>query len=163
LPQKNFILMIQRIQSLYLSLTTLLSILFLHGSILSFINKSGALIKVTFIGITRDSGGQSSEIIEKLWPLSVIIIVIPVLSLLTIFLFKNRKIQLWLALSVIIFISGLIILSVLYSSIVITKYGADIVPGFRMVIPLIQLVFAILAYRGVKKDDLLIKSYDRLR
>ena len=43
--------MIQRIQSVYLSLTTLLSLLFLKGSFLIFSEKSGSVIKVTFNGI----------------------------------------------------------------------------------------------------------------
>jgi hypothetical protein len=155
--------MIQRIQSLYLLLTTLLSLLFLKGSFLSFIEKSGSVIKITFNGILRDTSGQGFELIEKLLPVSAFIIFIPVFSLITLFFFKNRKIQLWFALSVIIFIIGFIFVLIYYSWIVITKYSTEIVPGFKMVIPLLMLVFAVLAYRGIRKDDRLIKSYDRLR
>ncbi|MCX6320772.1 MAG: DUF4293 family protein [Bacteroidia bacterium] len=155
--------MIQRIQSLYLLLTTLLSLLFLKGSFLNFIDKSGSVIKVTFNGIVRDTGGQGFEFIEKLLPVSAFIILIPAFSLVTIFIFKNRKIQLWLALSVIILIVGFIFVSIFYSMFVITEYGAEIVPGFKMVIPLLMLVFAVLAYRGIRKDDRLIKSNERLR
>ena len=155
--------MIQRIQSLYLLLTTLLSLLFLKGSFLNFIEKSGTVIKITFNGIARDAGGQGQELIEKLLPVSAFIILIPVFSLITIFIFKNRKIQLRFALSVIIFIIGFIFVLIYYSWIVITEYRAEIVLGFKMAIPLLMLIFAVLAYRGIKKDDLLIKSYDRLR
>ena len=155
--------MIQRIQSFYLLLTTLLSLLFLKGSFLNFIDKTGSVIKVTFNGIVRDTGGQGFELIEKLLPISAFIIFIPVFSLVTIFIFKNRKIQLWLASSEIILIVGFIFVSIFYSWFIITEYGAEIVPGFKMVIPLLMLVFAILAYRGIRKDDRLIKSYDRLR
>jgi len=155
--------MIQRIQSLYLLLTTLLSLLFLKGSFLNFLDKSGSVIKLTFNGIARDAGGQGQELIEKLLPVSAFIILIPVFSLITIFIFKNRKIQLRFALSVIIFIIGFIFVLIYYSWIVITEYRAEIVLGFKMAIPLLMLIFAVLAYRGIKKDDLLIKSYDRLR
>ena len=155
--------MIQRIQSVYLLLTTLLSLFFLKGSFLNFIEKSGSVIKITFNGILRDTTGQSIELIEKLLPVSSFIILIPVFSLVTIFIFKNRKIQLWLALSVIIFIIGFIFVLIYYSWIVITEYRAEIVLGFKMVIPLLMLIFAVLAYQGIKKDDRLIKSYDRLR
>ena len=155
--------MIQRVQSLYLSLTTLLSLLFLDGSFLNFINKSGSVIKVTFSGIVRNSGGQGLELIQKLLPLTALIVLIPVFSIVTIFVYKNRKIQLWLGLSVIILICGFIIVSIFYSWFVIREFGAEIVPGFKMAIPVLMLVFAVLAYRGIKKDDRLIKSYDRLR
>lgn len=155
--------MIQRIQSLFLLMTTLVSLLFLKGSYLNFIDKSGSVIKITFNGILRDTGGQNFELIEKLLPLTGFLALIPVLSLLTIFIFKNRTIQLWLSLSLIILISGFIIASIYYSSIVISEFEAEIIPGFKMVIPVLMLILAILAYRGIKKDDRLIKSYDRLR
>ena len=155
--------MIQRIQSFYLFLTTLLSLLFLKGSFLNFVDKTGSVIKVTFNGIVRDTGGQGFEQIEKLLLLTVFMVLIPVLSLVTIFIFKNRKIQLWLALSLIILTCGFIVVSFYYSWFIITEYGAEIVPGFKMVIPLLMLVFAVLAYRGIRKDDRLIKSNERLR
>lgn len=155
--------MIQRIQSLFLLMTTLMSLLFLKGSYLNFIDKSGSVIKVTFTGLLRITEGQNFELIQNLLPLTVLLVLIPVLSLLTIFIFKNRTIQLWLSLSLIILISGFIIVSIYYSSTVISELGAEIIPGFKMFIPVLMLILAILAYLGIKKDDRLIKSYDRLR
>lgn len=159
----NIIIMIQRIQSVYLLLTTLLSLLFLKGSFLSFADKTGSVIKVTFSGIFRNSGGEVFGLIEKTLPISIFIILIPIISLVTIFIYKNRKIQLLFSLSVILLIVGFIIISVFYSWHIIKDFGCEIVPGFKMAIPFIMIIFAFLAYRGVKKDDLLVKSYDRLR
>jgi hypothetical protein len=65
--------MIQRIQSLYLSLTILLSVLFLKGSYFNFIDESKSVIKITFRGLIRDSEITGYELLEKFWPLSVII------------------------------------------------------------------------------------------
>lgn len=144
-------------------MTTLVSLLFLKGSYLNFIDKSGSVIEITFRGIIRDTGGQGFVLIEKLLPLSFLFILIPVLSLVTLFIFKNRKIQLWLILSLIMLISGFIVVSIYYSWFVISEYGAEIVPGFKMIIPVLILVFTVLAYKGIRKDDRLIKSYDRLR
>jgi len=155
--------MIQRLQSVYLFLTTLLSLLFLKGSFLNFIDKSGTVFKIAFNGIVRETGGKGLELIEKLLPLSVVIIIIPLISLIAIFLYKNRKIQLRLTLFLIASVAGFILLSGFYSMKIITGYGAEIVPGFKMFIPVFMLVFAYLAYRGINKDDQLVKSYDRLR
>lgn len=155
--------MIQRLQSVYMFLTTLLSLLFLKGSILNFSDKTGSVIKVTFAGILKNTGGQNFELIEKLLPLSVFIILIPALSLITIFIFKNRKIQLLLSLFVIILISGFILLSIYYSWFIISDFRVDLVPGFKMIIPVVILILAVFAFRGIRKDDRLIKSYDRLR
>ncbi len=35
--------------------------------------------------------------------------------------------------------------------------------NFRIVIPVVNLILLLLASRGIKKDDDLVKSYDRLR
>jgi Domain of unknown function (DUF4293) len=155
--------MIQRIQSLYLSFIFLLSLFFLNGSFLSFIDKNGSVIKITICGIIKDTGGQGFEMIEKLLPLSLFIIFIPILSVITVLLFKNRKIQMWLALSLIVIIAVFIIASIHLSFITMSKFQARIIPGFKMFLPVIMLVLTVLAYRGIRKDDRLIKSYNRLR
>ena len=155
--------MIQRIQSVYLSFTVVISLLLLKGSFLAFSEKTGSVIKVTFNGIVRDNFGQGLEMIEKLLPLSVLIILIPAISLITIFIFKNRKIQLWFSLFLIILAAGFVIASIHVSFNIVSKFEARIIPGFKMIFPFIILIASILAYRGIKKDDKLVKSYDRLR
>jgi TRAP-type C4-dicarboxylate transport system permease small subunit len=144
-------------------LTTLLPLLFLKGSLLNFADKSGSVIKVTFNGVVRYTEGQGSIMTERLLPLSVIIILISALSLITIFLYKNRKLQLLFALLINILVAGLIILLGYYSWMVISSSGVSIVPGIKTFLPIVILGFALLAYRGILKDDRLIKSYDRLR
>ncbi|MEI6048921.1 MAG: DUF4293 domain-containing protein [Bacteroidota bacterium] len=155
--------MIPRIQNLYLFLTTMLSLLFLKGGIINFMDKSGSIIKVTFNGLLRNTDGQAFELIDKLLPLSAIIVLIPAISLITILFFKNRKVQLLLAMSLIILVAGLIIFSCYYCWFVISGFGAAITPGFKLAIPVLILIFSILAYRGIKKDENLIRSYERLR
>jgi hypothetical protein len=155
--------MIQRIQSLYLSLTILLSLLFLKGGFINFAEKSGSVIKVTFSGIIRDTGIQPPEIVDKILPISLLIVFIPVLSFMTIFFYKNRYLQLWLTKILIIVVITFIIISGFYSYNIITTYQTEIFPGIKMVIPVLQLIFTVLADRAIKKDDLLVKSYDRLR
>jgi hypothetical protein len=155
--------MIQRIQSLYLFMTTILSLLFLNGSFLSFINKTGDVFKIGFTGIVRSTPGQSPEIIGRALPLIIIIMLVTCLSVITIFLFKKRAIQLILSRILICLISGLILISLYYSYSVISKQDATFVPGIKTVLPVLQLIFSILAFRGIKKDDQLVKSYDRLR
>jgi hypothetical protein len=155
--------MIQRIQSIYLSLIAIISLLFLNGSFLVFAEKAGSVIKVTFGGIIRDSVGQGSQLIEKLLPLTIIIILIPTISLITIFIFKNRKIQLRLSLILIIIITVFVIGLIHVSLSINSKFEAKIIPGFKLILPLLILIISILVYRGIKKDDQLVKSNDRLR
>jgi hypothetical protein len=156
-------IMIQRIQSLYLSLIFLLSLFLFTGSFLSFKEESGSNINLKFLGIFRDSGSLSVEKAGDAYPITIGIILIPVISMLTLVLFKNRKIQLKLAGLLIVLSLSFIVLSVLYVWIIITKYQSEVIPGIKMLIAGIILICSVLAYRGIKKDDNLVKSYDRLR
>jgi hypothetical protein len=154
--------MIQRIQSVFLFLTTILSFLFLKGGILNFISGSGEAIKVTFSGILKTVNGNS-EIISRSLLLTIIIVLIAVISLIAIFLYKNRNLQMKVT-GVLIGLSVILILDCgYYAYLVISKYDGTLVPGIKMVLPLIILILAALAYRGIKKDEQLVKSYDRLR
>jgi len=155
--------MIQRIQSVYLLMTTLLSGLFLKGNILKFKNDAGENIYMNFTGIFRTTGENSYDLVERLIPLSLLFILIPVLSLVAIFLFKTRRLQIKATLALIVLIILLIVLVVYYGIIIIQRHNAELVVGITMFVPLLMLIFTILAYRGIKKDEDIVKSYDRLR
>jgi hypothetical protein len=155
--------MIQRIQSVYLIVTTFLSVLFLKGSFLTFFKESGTILILTFNGLYRITNGQQEQIAISLIPLSVLLILIIITSIFSFLFFKKRKIQLRFTKSLIYLIILFIIISSIYSLIVITRYGVNILPTIKMFIPFGMLVFSILANRGIKKDDDLVKSYDRLR
>ena len=155
--------MIQRIQSLYLLITSILSLLFLKGSFFNFINKAGVMVKITFNGIEEGSAGQGFILKEKLLPLSIILMLITAISLITIFLFKKRIAQTWLS-GILIGLVTFFILACSHGSyLILTKYSAEFIPGIKMTFPFLMLIFSILAYRGIRKDDKLVKSYDRLR
>jgi len=150
--------MIQRLQSLYLLLTTLLSLLFLKSGFIAFSDGSDSVINFTIAGISG-----VSEPLMKTIPVTLLIIIIPVLSLITIFLFKNRRLQLILSKLLLALVSVFIIVVMFYSYAVVSRYNAELIPGIRMAVPFIQLFLVFMAYRGIKKDDDLVKSYDRLR
>jgi len=155
--------MIQRIQSVYLFLTTVLAIIFLQGSFFNFIDKAGTSIKVTVSGIEQASAAQGFTVIEKLYPLTAALFIIALLSLTAIFIFRKRNIQLILV-KILIALIVLLIIACAHSCYrIVTKYSMELVPGIKMAFPLLMLGFSFLAHRGIRKDDELVKSYDRLR
>jgi len=141
----------------------LISLLLLKGNLIIFSDKTGQSIKVAFNGVFSNNAGQGVVLIEKLIPLSGLIILIPIISVATLLIFKYRKIQLRLSLFLIVLSTFLLIAFLHISLRLISKFDASIVPGFKMILPLIILILSILTYRGIKKDDNLVKSYDRLR
>jgi hypothetical protein len=155
--------MIQRIQSVYLLLTIILSSLFLKGDFLKFINTGGSEITMNLSGAWQQTAGGEPELILRYFVLSAIIIIIPFISVAAILTFRKRRLQMGittlLIVSAVVF-AGLLIYYGIYLS---GKYKAEILPGFKSVIPLLILVLSILAFRGIKKDETIVKSYDRLR
>jgi hypothetical protein len=155
--------MIQRIQSLYLLLTSLLSVLFLSGSFLKFFNKTGSEIIMNFSGIWLLSGAGTPDLIQAQIPLSIIAILIPVISLTAIFLYKKRRLQMKLTIGIIFLDIVLLLYLILFAYLIINRYNVELVPFISMIIPPLVLILSILAYTRIKKDENLVRSYDRLR
>ncbi len=107
--------------------------------------------------------GQAAAQVVNIWPVTAILILTSLLSIIAIFLFKNRKIQLTVAIMVIILSAGLIIASASYGIYLTGNFKMKISPEIQMVLPFLILLFSVLAFRGILKDDRLVKSYDRLR
>lgn len=146
----NSTTMIQRIQSLWM-LFSALSIALM-----------GKLSLAT--GTTTNGALQSLFVAERLH-LLIISIFLMVLPLIAIFLFKNRTAQkklIWLHLL-------LCLLMVLFCWMAVGAFE-KVTPAFQsmryglgITLPVVAIVFDVLAFRGIRADEKLIKSVDRLR
>lgn len=88
---------------------------------------------------------------------------IGILALISVFLFRNRKLQVQLSAFNFVFILALVIMMYLGSyGVDYFKNGTEVLT-FYALIPLALLFFNFLAMRSVKKDENLIRSMDRLR
>lgn len=149
--------MIQRIQSVWLLLAVMI-----NGML--FLPSMSLYRYVVPTGIT---GGQVKFLsTTNYFPLLIVAAVITLLPLVAIFMFKDRKRQ-----------KGMVLLSIIagvgFIALMIMKIGnlrngtppvADdsySIPG--ALLPVLSLLFLILAHQGIRKDEKLIKSLDRLR
>ncbi|MBN2667164.1 MAG: DUF4293 domain-containing protein [Bacteroidales bacterium] len=155
--------MIQRIQSLYLLLTSIASVLFLSGNFLSFFNDSGSGIFMNYRGIWTAGQEEALQNLENQIIIPVIVLLIIILSVVAILLYKNRKLQIKFVLATVLLSAALTALTAWLAYSAGEKYQAVLNPGIRTFLPLIILIFSILAYRGIRKDENLVRSYDRLR
>jgi len=155
--------MIQRLQSLYLLLTTILSGLFLTGDFIKFINPGADEVRARFDGIFRMTAEKGFTQVEPMNPVCILSLMIPVLSLALIFFFKKRRIQ--RQLTIILLVLEIILIAVVVYYLLSLNQGDRHSPviGFFTFIPLLTIIFTILAYRGIRKDDNLVKSYERMR
>jgi len=151
--------MIQRIQSLFLFGVAVLSGIMLTGDLLIMNSGSGKLFTIGFQGLGEEGG----EIIQRLWPLSFIMALVPVLALVAIFLYRKRSTQMRVTMIVILLSLGTLILGAFYVIMFDRKIDVTIIWKIKVVFPLVSAILAWLAYRAILRDDLIVKSYDRLR
>ncbi len=156
--------MIQRIQTLYLFLIVVLSVILLTGNI--FVVNCGngmvAAIKLT---------GPENEIFNKLVEQNgtlinasfFITILIAFLSLISIFLFRKRKLQQFLTVISALFSFFLTSVTVYLIYIASRIPDSEIIPGVRLIIPPALFLSGILAARGIKNDERLVRSIERIR
>lgn len=137
--------MIQRIQTVYLLLVIVAIV---------------AFIFVPFGGIEIE-GTKGILIIKEIVVFLVLSLIVGTIALIAIFLFHNRKLQMRIVLINIIVTITLIGMFIygLIAHVGLSKYTF----GAGAVFPLFVLFFNLLAYNGIKSDDKLVKSMDRLR
>lgn len=157
--------MIQRIQSLYLLLASLVMAALLFLPIADFWGDiTYQLSAFSFGDISPDA--SSSFNANFTTPLGVFVIILIVLPLLAIFMFKRRRHQIKLVRVIIGLALAFLILVFFYYIPTIEKeimLQADYVSAKGMFFPIAAILFLILAQRGIIKDEKLVKSMDRIR
>jgi len=153
--------MIQRVQSIYLLIASIImSLLFL---------KSIVLVKISgTIPEQRKSLAYFGDEILDIYDHSVLIILtslIVLISLVTIFLFRNRKLQILLSRIAMLISFVFLILSIYLAYTDLQPYieSLRIAPALGIFIPFITIILLILSVQGIKKDEKLVRSMDRLR
>jgi len=153
--------MIQRIQTIYLFVA---SILLLITSLLpiSYIIDSTQHVVITIYALKVEINNSISTT-KSVLTTGILMYLAIIFSFLTIFLYKNRKLQILIS-SLLMVISFLICnLIVVNSYILVPSTQAVMSFNYIAIFPLISLILFFLAYRAIKKDDKLVKSLDRIR
>jgi len=151
--------MIQRIQTLFLLGVAVLSGLMLTGDLIMMDSGSGTLFSINFTGLTEEGG----RILQRLWPLTFLLALVPVLALVALFLYRKRTLQMRVTMIVLLLSLGTLLLGAFYVVMFERKIDITVLWKVRALFPLVSAILAWLAYRAILKDELLVKSYDRLR
>lgn len=155
--------MLQRIQTVYLLIAAILtgSLFFLTMAEMATMDE---LYRLNWRGIYLIEAGEPPHLTMPAWALSILTIMATAISLLTIFLFKKRMIQIRLCslnLGLNLGLSGMIYY--------IGKSGAkelgasELSFNWPLVLPLIAMILIYLALRAIGKDEALIRSMNRIR
>ncbi|MBS1690263.1 MAG: DUF4293 domain-containing protein [Bacteroidetes bacterium] len=145
--------MIQRIQSIWLFLAAFAAAGLLYFNLYTYHALENAV----------DTAKQFKA--NDKYGLFVLAILLIILPLVNIFMFKNRKRQKGLAALSIVVAIGFIAVMVM----LVTNLTNNTPPpssgsyGIGAIMPILSIIFLALAISGIRKDEKLVKSLDRLR
>ncbi|MDR3267653.1 MAG: DUF4293 domain-containing protein [Tannerella sp.] len=152
--------MLQRIQTVYLLLITALSIAMLFLP-LAVVQSGGVAYAFDALGLHTVT--TPPELTYPTWALFALPVVIALLSIITVFIYKNRILQIRLC------IFNAILLAGFYGIFAFFLWNLSAQPGFHfgvrlaLAFPLINLILDYLAIRNIGADEVLVRSLDRLR
>jgi len=152
--------MIQRIQSVYLLLATIAAVVAMCLSIGTYIDAQ-SLTMATFnpLGLTFTDGETTST-----WALFVLLMFSALVSLAAIFLFRNRQLQMRITIFNCVLLLGYYIAAAVFIFMLKDGIGAEAFrPGLGLAFPAVSIILSYLAFRGIYRDDVMVKAADRLR
>jgi hypothetical protein len=147
--------MIQRIQTLFILLSTML-LAFLFTLPFAEIAAGGKLYLFNIKGIIN-----SGEVVHDGLPITVFTGIIVLLHVLAMFLYKKRILQMRILIFAILLMLGLF--GMFYFFTYYSFQSAGVSFNIAVVFPLIAIILDYLAIRNIGKDEALVRSIDRIR
>lgn len=145
-------MVIQRIQTLYLLLASILMAVFAFFPVIQLTNDSG----IYMVGALETCGVNVSSLVLLSMDLLIV-----VLSIITIFLFKNLKLQIKMASLLLLLIIALL---VTIAVMMLMQKGVSIaIIQWPIAFPFVTMVLVMLAKKGMKHDKKLLTDSERIR
>ena len=151
--------MIQRIQTLYLLVTIVLTALVIGFPIMDIMSFENVFYTVTVLGVYVDKSMEYS-----VWPLLVLCIVNILIALAAITQFKKRILQMRLATFNVLLTVGFYAMLIGYYWILKERFSAnEITFNWTLILPAINIILTYLSIRSIGRDEALVRATDRLR
>lgn len=155
--------MIQRIQTLYLLLIVVLTTVTLFSPVAGLQNADQAAIyEISYRGLL-EKNTSGNQILANTWMLTALMGIVPILSFITILLYKKRLLQIRLIIFNLVMMAGFYGLMFIY----LWQFGKSLDATLYLEIPaafpLVSIILSIMAIRAIGKDEALIKSLNRIR
>jgi hypothetical protein len=156
--------MIQRKQSVYLLLVAVLMSWLFIRPYAEIALTSGRMLIFHCPAIRNYSTPENYDYFRYTIPLVLLVFLTGVLNFVNIFLFSRRLLQIRLCIisSVVLVV---ILATMLYYYFITLNSVEHTLHKFRIaaIFPIIGIIFNFLAYRAIHQDEMLVKSYDRIR
>lgn len=162
--------MIQRVQTLYLLIVIVLSVVSLCSTI-AFYNAGGETV-AEFSNFTFTALQDPFTKLQSAgpWALGVIHIAVIAIAAFTIVIFHKRVLQMRLTIFALILLIGYLIAYAFFSWLYQQKlnelnpqFPAEFQLKLTALYPLVSVILCFLAFRGIRRDEKLIQSLKRIR
>lgn len=152
--------MIQRIQSIYLLVVSILLGTMFFYPLAEMLSSDGQLFVYYFNGLARE--GEEALYLLTIPPIILLGIIVGI-SFITIFLYKKRIIQMRLNSFNVILMIGYLGLNYYYIQNFSKQLEGVVSYQIAAIFPFIAAILTYLAIRAIGKDEALIRSMDRIR
>ena len=154
--------MIQRIQTIWLFLATCALFALMLFPYIHILETDGTTRSVRVTGVYENLHGQVVQT-EPFLAMTIATVIVALMPFVIIFFFKNRKLQITLS-----YVAILLIIGLSFWTAQVAKAEAAVPLGLEnyglgVILPPIAILFMILGLKGIRKDEKLIRSADRLR
>lgn len=160
--------MIQRIQTAFLLVVTVLAVIIVVHPVSEMTLNNGTY--AIFTSFSLKSLSEPVQIYLYTFPIAVLAIASAGIGFITILFFQKRILQMRLCVYNILITIGLAAVMFFYYFIIVkgeignTGLSVKIHSfTYTIIIPFINIILLFQAFRSIRRDDILIKSYDRLR
>jgi hypothetical protein len=154
--------MIQRIQTIYLFIAAMIMFSLFFFTFVEMIEEGNRYYRYDLHGIFEGMG-ETARLVESVMPLRFLVFVTGALSLFIIFLYKKRIIQIRLCIFNIILHLGFYALFFFYLHYTSRNIDMETYYKLPVVFPIVAIILLYLAIRNIGKDEVLVRSYNRIR
>ncbi|MCQ2204350.1 MAG: DUF4293 domain-containing protein [Bacteroidales bacterium] len=154
--------MIQRKQTLFILVAMILTGSLMFQSLGNFSGEKG-LFEMVFYALRDITNADQPTVVYYLVPLASLVVLTTVLNLITIFLYKNRPLQMRVCGINVGIQLGLAAIMLYLQMQLASDIEVEWVFNYTMLLPVLAAVLDYLAYRGISDDEALIQSLNRLR
>ena len=155
--------MLQRVQTVYLLAATVLMSLMLFLPLAEIAAEGTGIYSVLSRGWYIVEG-ETAELAMATWPVFILAFVLSFLTFINMWLYRKRKLQIRICVYSIILAFGLLGMIYYYFVMGFRQLFEPVYAlRFPMVVPVVYIILIYLAFRGIRKDEILVRSLDRIR
>lgn len=152
--------MIQRIQTVYLLLVTICTAVCLFLPVGRFL--AGDVMNIDLYNLYLSLGDNLRD--YSVWALFALLLLASIISFVTIFLYKRRMLQVRMTIFCALLLLGYCIAYAFFVyRFIDMSEGVEFKVSWAASLPIVSVILDYLAFRGIMKDEMLIRALDRLR